>query len=125
PRGRGVTAMKKTLLILALAAGPAFAPVARADDADAAIEKAKDLERSITQLVDKVSPAYVVIGGGSGVVVTPDGYMLTNHHVAGTRPVGEVWRVKIAEKGILDAKVIGHDPYGDITLLKLDGKGKD
>src|SRR5271163_1550707 len=94
-------------------------------DEGRALEKVKELEHSITALVDKVSPAYVVIGGGSGVVVTSDGYMLTNFHVAGTKPVGQVWRVKIAGRGILDAKVIGHDRLGDISLLKLDGKGKE
>lgn len=117
--------MKKTLLVLAL--GAAFGPACYADEKMSpeevrAIEKAKELERSITKLVEKVSPAYVVIGGGSGVVVTSDGYMLTNHHVAGSKPVGQTWRVKIAGRGILDAKVIGHDATGDITLLKLEGK---
>jgi serine protease Do len=113
--------MKNTLVLaLVLAVTPVFA----GDDAqvDEALARAKELDRSITALVEKVSPAYVVIGGGSGVVVTSDGYMLTNHHVAGTKPVGQVWRVKIASRGILDAKVIGHDPYGDISLLKLEGK---
>jgi serine protease DegQ len=116
--------MKNALVVLTLLA--AFAPVTvvRADDAEDAkvLEKAKELERSVTKLVAKVSPAYVVIGGGSGVVVSPDGYMLTNHHVAGSKPVGQIWRVKIAGRDILDAKVIGHDPVGDISLLKLDGK---
>ncbi len=114
--------MKKTLFVAALLV--AFAPPLRADDAEdaKALEKAKELERSVTKLVAKVSPAYVVIGGGSGVVVSPDGYMLTNHHVAGTKPPGQIWRVKIAGRDILDAKVIGHDPVGDISLLKLDGK---
>src|SRR5437660_707024 len=114
--------MKNLVFVLALAASPfAAQTTCRADDADVAIQKAKELERSITKLVETVSPAYVVIGGGSGVVVTRDGYMLTNFHVAGTKPVGQVWRVKIAGKGILDAKVVGHDNHGDISLLKLDG----
>ncbi len=119
--------MKKTLLTLALAfavslGAPVFADDKLPAEEARAIEKAKELEKSITTLVAKVSPAYVVIGGGSGVVVTPDGYMLTNHHVAGSKPVGQTWRVKIAGRGILDAKVIGHDATGDITLLKLEGK---
>ncbi|MBI3724170.1 PDZ domain-containing protein [bacterium] len=106
--------------------------VARADDVSSgkeekALAEAKALEKSIETVVEKAAPAFVVIGGGSGIIVTDDGYMLTNFHVAGMapigKPVGQTWRVKVAKLGILDAKVIGHDEQGDITLLQLQGKG--
>jgi S1-C subfamily serine protease len=120
------------LFLVACAAGVlALAPVARhalAKDevgdpkVEKAMEKAHELEKAIVTVVDRTSKCFVVIGGGSGIVVSEDGYMLTNHHVAGSKPVGTFWTVKIAALGILQAKVIGHDPYGDITLLQLQGK---
>ncbi len=122
-----------TLLVLAALAAPASFATTRAlaDESvkkdsvsdDAALAKAKLLEDEIVALAEKTSQCFVVIGGGSGVVVSADGYVLTNHHVAGSKPVGDTWRVKIPGKGILDAKVIGHDQVGDITLLKLEGAG--
>jgi serine protease Do len=55
--------------------------------------------------------------GGSGVVVSDDGYVLTNYHVAGhtthivcTLPNGES----------LEARVVLHDPLTDLSVLKLD-----
>jgi serine protease Do len=54
--------------------------------------------------------------GGSGVIVSPDGYVLTNFHVAGnttriacTLTTGEV----------IEAKVVLHDPLTDLSVLKL------
>ncbi len=59
------------------------------------------------------------LGEGSGVIVTEDGYILTNNHV-----VDEADEVKI---GLLDGreftgKVVGKDPKTDIAVLKIDGK---
>jgi serine protease Do len=55
---------------------------------------------------------------GSGVIVSPDGYILTNNHVIdGATDV----RVTLADKRQLKAKVIGTDPKTDIAVLKVDG----
>ena len=47
-----------------------------------------ELSDALQQLVSRVSPAVVGVeqgrGAGTGVVVATDGYLLTNHHVAGT-----------------------------------------
>jgi S1-C subfamily serine protease len=59
------------------------------------------------------------LGFGSGVVISPDGEILTNHHVAGSRAVGASWFVRLPGRGILEARVIGHDPQGDLSLLRL------
>ena len=57
---------------------------------------------------------------GSGVIVSPDGYILTNNHVSdGASDV----RVTFADKRQLEAKVIGADPKTDIALLKVQGTG--
>jgi Do/DeqQ family serine protease len=58
---------------------------------------------------------------GSGVVISSDGYVLTNSHVVGEGEV-EV-TVGMADKRELRAKVIGVDPSTDLALLKVDAKG--
>jgi len=55
---------------------------------------------------------------GSGVIVTEDGYILTNNHV-----VDGADEIKVAladEKTILNAKVVGKDPQTDIAVLKVE-----
>jgi serine protease Do len=55
---------------------------------------------------------------GSGVVVSTDGYVLTNHHVVGS--AGADVRVGFTDKRELRAKVVGTDEWTDIAVLKLD-----
>jgi serine protease Do len=57
---------------------------------------------------------------GSGVIVSTDGYVLTNNHV-----VEQATSVKVAlsDRRELTAKIVGSDPQTDIALLKLDAKG--
>jgi len=55
---------------------------------------------------------------GSGVIVSPDGYILTNNHVAAA---GDVITVTIPSRtGDFKAKVIGRDPQTDVAVLKID-----
>ena len=62
----------------------------------------------------------VSASAGSGFIISPDGYILTNAHViAGTEAV----RVKLTSKREYDAKVIGVDPYTDVALLKIGAVG--
>ena len=56
---------------------------------------------------------------GSGVVVSPDGYVLTNVHVLGELGRGTEVRVTLADKRELRAQVIGVDPATDIALVKI------
>ena len=58
---------------------------------------------------------------GSGVVVSSDGYVLTNNHVVGDNMV-EI-TVSLADKRELRAKLVGTDPWTDIALLKIDATG--
>jgi len=57
---------------------------------------------------------------GSGFIIKPDGYILTNAHVVAGK--GEV-TVKLTDKREFKAKVIGSDPRTDVALLKIDAKG--
>ena len=59
---------------------------------------------------------------GSGVIVSTDGYVVTNYHVVdsgGTRP--EV-SVILADKRELPAKIVGLDPQTDLAVLKIEGR---
>jgi Do/DeqQ family serine protease len=55
---------------------------------------------------------------GSGVVVSADGYVLTNNHVVGS--AGADVRVGLTDKRELRARVVGTDPMTDLAVLKLD-----
>ena len=54
---------------------------------------------------------------GSGFIISPDGYVVTNEHVAGE---SKVVRCVLGDKNEVDAKVVGVDPYTDLAVLKLD-----
>jgi Do/DeqQ family serine protease len=60
---------------------------------------------------------------GSGVVVSPDGYVLTNVHVLGALTRGTEVRVALSDKRELRAQVVGADQFTDIALLKINAHG--
>lgn len=64
---------------------------------------------------------YQVISLGSGVIVSPDGYVLTNNHVIER---GARFRVGLLDGRELLAKVVGADPSSDLAVLKLETKEK-
>ncbi len=54
---------------------------------------------------------------GSGVIMSPDGYVVTNHHVVErSREI----KVTLADKRQYEARLVGSDPSTDIALLKID-----
>ncbi|HVB81825.1 MAG TPA: DegQ family serine endoprotease [Candidatus Binataceae bacterium] len=58
-------------------------------------------------------------GLGSGVIVSSDGYILTNNHVAGH---ADEIHVRLLDKREFTAKVVGKDPKTDLALIKIDTK---
>ncbi|MGA1984653.1 MAG: Do family serine endopeptidase [Candidatus Sulfotelmatobacter sp.] len=59
-------------------------------------------------------------GMGSGVVISPDGYIVTNNHVVdGAVDI----RVTTSNRRVLKAKLIGTDPLTDLAVLKVDATG--
>ncbi|NOX19410.1 MAG: PDZ domain-containing protein [Chlorobi bacterium] len=58
-------------------------------------------------------------GLGSGTIISPDGYILTNDHVAGNAVEAKVTMTDGTE---YEAKIIGTDPSSDVCLLKIDAE---
>jgi len=57
-------------------------------------------------------------GIGSGVIISPDGYIVTNNHVVeGATDI----RVTMSDRRILPAKLIGTDPLTDLAVIKIEG----
>lgn len=59
-----------------------------------------------------------VQGLGSGYIISPDGYIVTNDHVAGNAT--EI-TITMTDGSHHEAKIVGSDPVSDICLLKIDG----
>ncbi len=62
----------------------------------------------------------IVQGAGSGVIISEDGYIVTNHHVIAN---ADKITVYLQNRRTYLAEVIGSDPATDIALLKIDAKG--
>jgi serine protease Do len=77
-------------------------------------------------VVEDVSPTVVAIfapggaGGGSGVLITPDGYALTNFHVVASAQ--GFMQCGLNDGKIYDAVIVGIDPTGDVAMIKLLGR---
>ncbi|GHT44109.1 hypothetical protein FACS189454_00670 [Planctomycetales bacterium] len=85
------------------------------DDNLAVIDKAMQAAVSIYS-ADNDAEA----GGGSGVVVSADGYAVTNFHVA--EPCGVVMKCAMSDGKMYEAVLVGLDPVGDLALIKLSGR---
>jgi serine protease Do len=110
--------MKKVLSTLSLMFLLAlFATAAHAELKSATVDT---LDAEVRKLVDRVYPSFVLIGGGSGVCISPDGYFLSNHHVwtDAVRPAEIVVRMA-GNTRRFTADAVGADPRGDIVLGKL------
>ncbi len=83
--------------------------------------------RAVIDVVERVGPAVVRLdirrggsrsaGSGSGVIVAPDGLIITNNHVVNA---GSQVKVSTAEGLILTARVVGVDPDTDLALVRVD-----
>src|SRR6059058_1748772 len=77
---------------------------------------------AVTSVVDAVGPAVVSVslrhGGGSGVLFTPDGYLLTNAHVVGR--AGSV-KIGLPDGSTHEGNVVGTDQATDLAVVHIDG----
>src|SRR5215831_4475540 len=104
-----------------------FAAAVRADEKSLAVDPAvAKAEKDRIAAVAKAAPSVLAIfvpggqGGGSGVIISPDGYALTNFHVA--RPCGTFMKCGLPDGKLYDAVIVGLDPVGDVGLIKLYGR---
>lgn len=56
---------------------------------------------------------------GSGFIISPDGYIMTNNHVVAD---ADEIIVRLSDRSELEARLIGADPRSDVALLKVEGK---
>ena len=102
---------------------PRPAPVAPVPHPDTALLDA--YSHAVASAVEAVAPAVAHVrvergggaeGSGSGFLITPDGYLVTNSHViAGARAL----EVTLADGRIATAQVVGDDPDSDIAVLQV------
>jgi serine protease Do len=103
-----------------------IALLAIARSASAVEPSVLDAQRRRIAVVKKVASSVVAIfgkggqGGGSGVLVSPDGYALSNFHV--TRGAGTFMKCGLNDGVLYDAVIVGIDPTGDVALVKLLGR---
>src|SRR5262245_13818365 len=96
----------------------------------------EETRRAIDEAISRVYPALVRIhsvslyysegrevkgeSSGSGVIISPDGYVVTNHHVAGK---SRRLRCTLSDKREIEASLVGTDALADIAVLKLKEGG--
>jgi serine protease Do len=111
--------MRLSLVLLSLLL---LASVARAEVDPGVLEA----EAARVAVVERASSATIAIFanggqvGGSGVVISPDGYALSNFHV--THECGPGMKCGMADGKLYDAVIVGLDPTGDVALIKLLGR---
>jgi S1-C subfamily serine protease len=92
-------------------------------DGDAALDAFSSV---VVRVSDRVRPAVVNLrvgrgmsaGSGSGVIFSPDGLLLTNHHVVGE---ATTIRVRLQDGQEVAGRVIGNDPWTDLAVVRADG----
>ena len=84
----------------------------------------QSFSNAVTELAESVSPSVVNVNagrrGGTGIVWSSDGLVVTASHVVGHSTASTV---ALSDGKELEAKVVGRDPYTDIALLKVDASG--
>lgn len=86
---------------------------------------------TVIRVVESIGPAVIGVrrtsrardlydGAGSGVIISPDGYALTNNHVV--RGAGRIEAI-LHDGSVAAADVVGADPDTDLALLRLNGRG--
>lgn len=120
PTVRRLTARVSAWCLATLVASAAL--TAQAGDVAPAV---LDAQQQRVEIMQRASAAAVAIfageaGGGSGVLISPAGYALTNFHVV--QPAGVAMKCGLADGRLYDAVLVGLDPTGDVALVKLLGR---
>lgn len=119
PAAIHLAALAAALLMAATVPVRAATPLQRVRQAEG---RRVELIRTITPTVISVFRVHrrtgeLARGSGSGVIISPDGYALTNYHVTG--PAEEL-RVGLPGGEIRKAHRLGVDPTGDVAVIRID-----
>lgn len=119
--------MRRLILVLpAFAMLPTFAILLSAAAQAEVPQVVLEAEQARIASIEKAVKTAVAVfanggnGGGSGVVISPDGYALTNFHVV--QPAGNHMKCAMADGQLYDAVIVGIDPVGDVAVIKLLGR---
>ncbi len=83
-------------------------------------------ETARIETIDRIAPSVVCVmasngeGGGSGVLISADGYAISNYHV--TSGSGEFMKCGLNDGKLYDGVIVGIDPTGDVALIQLQGR---
>ena len=92
----------------------------------AAEPQVREAELKRVEVIERVAPTVVAVfakggaGGGSGVLISKDGFALTNFHVVSG--LGPFMKCGLNDGVLYDAVLVGIDPTGDVALIKLLGR---
>jgi S1-C subfamily serine protease len=77
--------------------------------------------QAVIGVVDTVGPAVVGVSGvGTGMLITPDGYALTNSHVASAV---NAFELTLRDGSAIKAELVGKDAHTDLAVLRASGAG--
>src|SRR5688572_32963312 len=119
-RKRGAMKMRSTMRI-PICTLIAFSLLALSANAQPELALKQQADR--VAVVAKVKPTVVAVfarggqGGGTGVLISDDGYALTNFHVV--QPTGPTMQCGLADGVLYDGVLVGWDKVGDVALIKL------
>jgi serine protease Do len=126
-RGRRSAAIRPAAVtiagLLVAVLGVALRPAGAAIDVDPAVRAAEARRVAVVEGASRPTVAVFAPGGqggGSGVVISPDGYALSNFHV--TQACGTAMKCGMVDGRLYDAVIVGVDPTGDVALIKLLGR---
>jgi putative serine protease PepD len=132
-RGRKIFVAGAAAVLIALGAGGVGAATALAFDDNGSSPTVQTGNSSVTRVVDRSSLAQIAAsvqdsvvsittesGEGSGVILSTDGYIVTNNHVVATAQ-GSTVTVIFADGKKASATIVGTDPRTDLAVVKASG----
>src|SRR5262245_44874040 len=120
---RGGTWMSKFWRHFVTNGGTSFPQPSSDDPFQREAEALDAYSRVVVQVAEKLRPAVVNLraergrGEGSGILFTPDGFLLTNHHVVGSN---KSVRVRLTYGRELRGRLVGADPWTDLAVVQAE-----
>lgn len=84
------------------------------------VETARLAKDAVVNISVRKESAFSPSSSGSGIIISSDGYIITNHHVIAN---GEAIEVMLPDKRNYKARLIGKDPSTDLALIKIEAYG--